>query len=474
LQTLEKKTQNQFEDAVIIICTTPYSRRIPQKCFKNINGLMSLAHILKRIESLEIKKHLAIPFIDLHSVWRSDYGELVKQFNITMSAGDAASPLHRMAEYLHTFNKLPKYVVRITHDDILIDPKTITNMLSFIEEMKGTYCFCPKIIEGAGVEILRSDIILQQANKIKQPVEHVSYFVKGDNPCAYIPRESISRPYRLTMDYPEDVVVLEAVLRAVGNDASVDKICEYLDNNVMLLNYNKLPELTIYTCVRNASKYINETIESLLMAVKVSHTPTEYILIDDKSNDDTLQKAIKQLGLWDDCDSRVFINESNLGLASSSNIALASARGKYILRLDADDKLQTWAIDYMIGEIKQKDAVILYPDYQSISDNGDLIGAVKGNVNHHAGGALMNKRVLNELKFKEGLKHWDSLELYQRIQAHPELKIAYCDTPTFQYRRHDKSLSANKTTERMQTLRTILGKERFEEIYGKDILEQNN
>jgi spore coat polysaccharide biosynthesis protein SpsF (cytidylyltransferase family) len=434
-------------DTVILICTTPLSKRIREKCFAYINGIKSLEHILNRIKNLKLPTVLLIPEF-INDTHLSLYKNIYSKYGVEIFKGNTLSPLHRMAEYLKDKNY--KYVMRITHDDILIDDISAYEMLKGVKINNSDYGYCPSIIEGAGVEIIKADIIRKKAEEIKYPVEHLSYFVKGVKQYQYVPRETIKRQYRLTMDYPEDVIILEAVLRYTGNESSIDKICKFIDGNPLLLKYNELPEITVYTCMRNAGKWIVDCISSVIMASRVSKLNIEYIIIDDKSEDDTLIKALTQVGMWDYPKCKIIVNNENKGLASSSNIALENAKGKYILRIDADDILEPTALKYMVEKIKKEDAAIVYPNYyEDYGDDNFNIGY--GWKHHHAGGALMDKKIINELKFKEGLKHWDSLELYQRIKAHKELKISYLQEPMFRYRKHQDSLSANNTGERKLT-----------------------
>jgi spore coat polysaccharide biosynthesis protein SpsF (cytidylyltransferase family) len=465
-----KTIMQEINDAVIIICSTPYSKRIPEKCFKKVNGKSALEHILDRIQSLNYKTIMAMP-LSMTMAHYDEYKKKCVKHKPIMFWGDDNSPLHRMAEAIKKWyrleipelkEELPKYIIRITHDDIIIDSETIIQMLDFVRLNQLTYCCTPSIIDGAGVEVILMETILKQAEKISYPVEHISYFVKGGNPGTFLPRESIQRPYRLCLDYPEDAIVLEAMLRQVGNDATVDKICEYLDNNQGLLRYNALPEITVYTCMRNAERWIRDCVSSVCVAEKLSKTSVEYIIIDDASSDDSLSRAISQLGLWGFTNTKILVNEHNLGLASSSNIALSMAKGKYIMRVDGDDMISNGAIREMVKKIKEDDAVIVYPDYEEMNGNiGEYIiktyQRVKGCKYHHAGCALMNKRVINELKFKEGLRHWDSIELYKRIKSHSELKISYLDEILFTYRKHDNNLSKSEPEKRKKIIKEIFG-----------------
>ena len=448
------------QKAVIVICSTPDSRRIPQKCFKVINGVTALEHILNRVKDCGLEVILAVPnnlSADLHDRYVAIKD---KYSNVTLSVGSPDSPLMRTYEaliawqYRRRADFFPKYIIRITHDDILIDCQTMLEMLEIADRKDADYAHTAGIVDGAGVEIIRAETIHKKAVELEYPVEHLSYFVKGQKQYVHEPRASIKRSYRLTMDYPQDVVVLENVLRAVGNNATIDSVCSYLDSHRQTLQYNRTPDLTIYSCCYNAEAYIAETIRSVMYAVNESNYLIEYFIIDDKSTDRSLEIILGQVGLLDNGNIKIIINEQNVGLASSSNVALAQARGKYIMRIDADDSIDPFELDKAIAEISQKDWIILYPSYNLMDEQGHVYGSESGD-KHHAGGALMNKRAINELKFKEGLKHWDSLELYTRLMKYPELVVGHTDIKLFNYRQHAKSLSKNNTAERQAVLEEI-------------------
>jgi len=58
------------------------------------------------------------------------------------------------------------------------------------------------------------------------------------------------------------------------------------------------------------------------------------------------------------------VYQSNRGLTPSANVALKLARGKYIMWLDANDWLESEALNIMTDEIvKHPDTAYLFPDY---------------------------------------------------------------------------------------------------------------
>lgn len=442
-------------DAIILICSTPNSKRLPEKCFKLINGKSVLEHIFDRTKG-DIECVLLIPDNISNEHYRQ-YWSITGKYNIKFHQGNEYSPLHRMADYLnkkYLHQEYPKYVVRITHDDIFIDATTMLQMIDYADKKKIDYLYCPSILEGAGVEVISTANIIVAAEKYKFPIEHISYFVKFGKIDKFVPRETIRRNYRLTLDYPADAILAETILRSLGNDCSVDEICSYLMRKPPLLDYNKSPDITVYTCVKNGAEWIHETIKSISIAMSLSELYCEYILIDDGSTDETLERAIWTISVLQMKNVEVIVNDKNIGLASSSNIAISKAKGKYVIRVDADDMLCPHSLRKMYDKIEETEAIVIYPDYFEWRQKEYVLNKIDGKVNHHAGCALMNKKAINELRFKEGLRHWDSKELYRRIRYKTYTLISYIHEALFYYRKHDMNMS-KPSKEREKVLEEI-------------------
>lgn len=428
------------QNPVIIICSRRKSSRIPDKAFLRVNGMSAINHILNRLRSVSWRKIIAVPPDEV-----ADYRRETGIFpGIEVIGGNPASPLHRMADIVSRYAPNADYIVRITNDDIVIDVPAIMEMYIQALAKNATYAYSPEIVEGAGVELIRRDVLLNAAESHKEPTEFITYCVDKSNQLIYKPRESICRPYRLTMDYPEDAVLLEVVLRELGNTATPDEICQFLDKNSGLLEINKMPELSIYTCVRNGERYIIDALESLSCLNDIN---TEFIIVDDKSSDGTLLKISPYLK---DKRFKLICNDRNMGLASSSNIAINAARGRYVMRIDADDMIIPGNFALVWPQIKEmlKTHDIVYPGFYEMDNVGTLISTSSKNPaeKHHAGGAIMNKKFINELRFRDGLRHWDGLEL--KLRAEKQTGIAYNAIPTWLYRITPGSMSKDKGEER--------------------------
>jgi len=92
------------------------------------------------------------------------------------------------------------------------------------------------------------------------------------------------------------------------------------------------PLVSVITPVYNREKYLVECIESVL---NQTYKNFEFIIIDDKSSDNTLQ-IIKNYAL-NDPRIRVLENDKNIGATLSFNRGLDISKGEFIARMDSDD-----------------------------------------------------------------------------------------------------------------------------------------
>jgi len=143
---------------------------------------------------------------------------------------------------------------------------------------------------------------------------------------------------------------------------------------------------------------------------------------------------------------RYIRNNKNIGLSSSSNVALKEARGDYIIRIDADDYLTNeFSIKRMFDHILQSEKEIIYGD----NHHGSTRIIQKGSAMHHVGCAMFKTSAIKHLQFTEDLRNHDSLDIWARAQS--ILKIGYLNRPIFFYRQHDNSMSKTNLVERKQT-----------------------
>ena len=188
----------------------------------------------------------------------------------------------------------------------------------------------------------------------------------------------------------------------------------------------------------NYCHYLNRSIRSAF----IQNYPVdnyEIIVVDDSSSDwsreiiDSYGAMIKAIYL-----------EKNSGLAMARNRAIESARGKYILFLDADDYLSRdiTFIESTFLELNPKwDAIAC--DYYYIDDNEQIIGRNSCLKNPIACGIMFLKDKFVDIgMYDEEFRVHEDKDL--QIRFTEKYTIHHIELPLYRYRQHSRSLSNNE------------------------------
>ena len=207
------------------------------------------------------------------------------------------------------------------------------------------------------------------------------------------------------------------------------------------------PLVTVYITNYNYGDYVQQAIESVLGQ---SFQDIELIIIDDGSTDGSSDIISR----YEDVSKIICIHQENRGLVHSSNIALRLSRGKYIMRLDADDYLVPQALEVLVSEMERdSETALVFPDYYLI----DREGSVTGQIHRHnfqtdvdlldqpAHGActLIRKSILISVGgYDQSFFIQDGYDLWLNIiDKYP---IRNVNLPLFYYRQHDNSITSNE------------------------------
>lgn len=108
------------------------------------------------------------------------------------------------------------------------------------------------------------------------------------------------------------------------------------------------PLVSVLMTAYNREKYIAEAIESVLAS---SYKNFELIIVDDRSNDRTVEIARS----YQAADNRVqvYINDNNLGDYPNRNRAASYAKGEYLKYVDADDHIYPWGLQLLVQMMEQ-------------------------------------------------------------------------------------------------------------------------
>lgn len=119
------------------------------------------------------------------------------------------------------------------------------------------------------------------------------------------------------------------------------------------------PLVSVVMSVFNGEKYVGDAIESIL---NQTYKNWEFIIINDGSSDLT-ESIINQYR-----DSRIrYLAHQNMGLTRSLNRGIGEANGKYIARLDADDRSLPERLEKQVAYLESNlDCVLVSSFYWSI------------------------------------------------------------------------------------------------------------
>ena len=204
---------------------------------------------------------------------------------------------------------------------------------------------------------------------------------------------------------------------------------------------------TVYITNHNYGQYIEQAIESVL---DQNFKDYELLIIDDGSTDNShtiMERYRKHPKV-----SLIF--QENKGLNVTNNIAIKSARGKYLIRLDADDYFDQNALLVMTNYLDQNpDIALVFPDYYLVGENGEILSLqrrhdFKNDVTlydqpaHGAGTMIRRKCMLEVGGYWEDFQCQDGYDIWLKIST--QYKVSNINLPMFYYRQHTSSLTKNE------------------------------
>lgn len=153
----------------------------------------------------------------------------------------------------------------------------------------------------------------------------------------------------------------------------------------------------------NYRRFLSQAIDSVL---DQSQPEWELIIFDDGSAHETsaVVSRYAEQHLVKIC---VFSHDSPRGLPACANLALAAARGEYIIRLDADDFLDNSVLLVLTSYLDwHPDVGLVYPNYTYVKDRGTPLGienwkkmgteAKLLDLPPHGACTMIRKRIINE------------------------------------------------------------------------------
>lgn len=421
----------------VVICSRLQSSRLPGKALRKVNGKSVLQHLVDRIKGVPV--YLAVP--------HDEFVQYSLVEGVTgIYCGYPEDPMRRMYETAKTFGL--DAVVRITHDKLFVESMLIQDAIHQFKTSGADYLYSTEFTEGSGFEIIKTSTLGEACERFKD-VEFISYAIKAvtENQYHFKVADSYKSSHRFLIDYPEDLLLLEAILTQAGESCTLVDAIRLVDKSRHLKCINRLPEISVYTCSYNAEAWIEKCLHSVINQDVFRRS--QYIVVDDFSSDRTFELIVKHCYKYKNI--QIIRNQENLGLASSSNVALKHAKGKYIVRLDADDFfVNNLCLTRLYDKITELNCDAVYPH----NFYGSFKKVQRGDAVHHVGGAIFNTRAINHIKFTDGLRGFEGYDFFKRAEVN-KISIGYLPQPLFFYRQHEGSLSKSDPVLRNQIKESI-------------------
>ena len=202
--------------------------------------------------------------------------------------------------------------------------------------------------------------------------------------------------------------------------------------------------VTVYIISYNYGKFLEQAIESVL---NQTFSRWELLIFNNGSNDETSEV----MNLYKN-DSRISLYHlKKTNLPTVANLAIKKSKGKYIIRLDADDFFDEHILLLLTTYLERSsDTALAVPDFYLIDENGNIISHEKSlklqeknrKTDTPPNGActLIRLSVLKEIGgYREDLGAQDGFDLWSKIRN--KYRTANVNLPLFFYRRHGQNLT---------------------------------
>jgi GT2 family glycosyltransferase len=228
---------------------------------------------------------------------------------------------------------------------------------------------------------------------------------------------------------------------------------DQLTRNVTCVAVEELPAdrgtvlISVVIVCYNQARYLRDAINSVLAQ---SYHGAEILLVDDGSTDQTPEIAQEYPQVR-------YIRQNNRGLSAARNAGLHQSRGRYVVFLDADDRLLPNALDAGLALFrKQPESGFVFGAHRNIFDDGSPAPTTLSEpveqehywhllqsnfIGMHA--TVMYSREAIELAggFNEGLRACEDYQMYLRIAR--SRAIRGHDALVAEYRQHDTNMSSD-------------------------------
>lgn len=208
------------------------------------------------------------------------------------------------------------------------------------------------------------------------------------------------------------------------------------------------PLVSVLLPVYNAGKYIHEALESI---IGQTYSDFELVVVDDGSTDE----SVKVVEAYSEKDARIRLITNRHDFIDSLNLGLSVCRGKYVARMDADDKMKPHRLAEQIAVMESHPEIAFCSSYMQhmgadVVYKSDLYGKIEqlaitlllGNFISHPTVMLRREFLFsNELGYRKGYNYAEDYKLWVDI-ALVGGQLYVVPEPLIEYRISEEQTSA--------------------------------
>ena len=230
------------------------------------------------------------------------------------------------------------------------------------------------------------------------------------------------------------------------------------------------PLVTVYVTCHNYAAFLRQSLDSVF---DQSLESWELLIFDDGSSDESRSIA-EEFTARDPSRVRLFATDEPRGLRACANEAIREARGRYLIRLDADDYFDQNALLVLSHRLESdRDLALAYPNWTYVSESGEVLGVEHrkrlgveteaSDLPPHGACTMVRLRALKVTGgYDESFDSQDGHELWLKLLH--RFGVAHVPTPLFFYRQHGSSMSRDE--DRLLAARRAIKRQAAERFAG--------
>lgn len=191
------------------------STRLNNKCLLDVAGKSLFERLINNCSLSLLSNQIVL--CTSREVVDDPLVTVAERLGIDVVRGD---PLDVMSRFLILIDRYsPEYVVRVTGDNPLTDPRMIDEMVKAHTSAKADYSYTEDIPVGTRPEVISADFLKSLYPNLVDPTasEYMTWMLRRAdlfNTLQYKrPTGTIAPGLRLTVDYPEDLVRIEEIYK---------------------------------------------------------------------------------------------------------------------------------------------------------------------------------------------------------------------------------------------------------------------